>query len=84
MLIHQQIPNFALIILCALGKGGGKDNEDNVSGKKAMFDSLNSCYLILQMNVYPVTKMPIYSVELNCQSSRCNTCNDQWHSHTVG
>ena len=61
MLLYQQIPNFASIILCALGKGGGKDNEDNVSSKKAMFDSLNSCYLsscylsscylILQMNV---------------------------------
>jgi len=24
--LYQQIPNFASIILCALGKGGGKDN----------------------------------------------------------
>ena len=26
----MQVPNFALVVLCALGKGGGKDNaKDN-------------------------------------------------------
>jgi len=30
MLFYQQIPNLVSIILCALGKGGGKDNEDTL------------------------------------------------------
>ena len=31
--ISRQVPNFASIILCALGKGGGHEDKDNVTGK---------------------------------------------------
>lgn len=31
--LSQQVPDFASVVLCALGKGGGgKENGDNVSG----------------------------------------------------
>ena len=30
--LSMQVPDFASVILCALGKGGGKDNGDDVSG----------------------------------------------------
>ena len=30
--LSMQVPDFASVILCALGKGGGKENENDVSG----------------------------------------------------
>lgn len=30
--LSMQVPNFASVVLCALGKGGGKDNGHDVSG----------------------------------------------------
>ena len=30
--LSLQVPDFASFVLCALGKGGGKDNGDDVSG----------------------------------------------------
>ena len=30
--LSLQIPDFASVLLCASGKGGGKENEDNISG----------------------------------------------------
>lgn len=30
--LNMQVPDSASVVLCALGKGGGKDNGDDVSG----------------------------------------------------
>ena len=30
--LSMQVPDFASVILCALGKGGGKVNENDISG----------------------------------------------------
>ena len=32
MFLSMQVPNFASVVLCTLGKGGRKDNGDDVSG----------------------------------------------------
>ena len=32
VLLIRQVPDFASVVLCALGKGGGKDNGDDVYG----------------------------------------------------
>ena len=32
MSLSMQVPNFASVVLCALGKGGVKDNGDDVNG----------------------------------------------------
>ena len=36
--LGMQVPDFASIILYALGKGGGKDNGDDVSGSLMLFN----------------------------------------------
>ena len=32
--LNEQVPQFASIMLCALGKGGGKENRDEILGTK--------------------------------------------------
>ena len=82
MLVYRQIPNFASITLCALGVGGGKDDEVNVSGNKNYI-----CFL--EIMLFNITDECISCGEdadmfcSTCQSSRCNTCNDLWHSHKL-
>ena len=43
----MQVPDFALVILCALGNGGGKENENDVSGI--------TVYTIYYCNLYNIT-----------------------------
>ena len=61
----MQVPDFALIILYALGKGGGKDNGDDVPGSLMLFNiDVHLNYWKLQMNAHPVEKMLMYSALL--------------------
>ena len=36
--LSMQVPDFASVILCTLGKGDGKDNGDDVSGSYMLFN----------------------------------------------
>ena len=77
--IYQQIPNFASITLCSLGKGGGNEDEENNSGMQ-----LYMC-LIRNVSNFVITDESIACGEdadmfyNTCQSSRWLTCNDLWH-----
>jgi len=60
--ICKQIPNFSSIILCGLGKGGGSEDEYNVSGMKLNFIS-NASFTFMslpQVNAYHVVRMLMY------------------------
>ena len=59
--ICKQIPNFSSIILCGLGKGGGSEDEYNVSGMKLNFISNVFNFMSLpQVNAYHVVRMLMY------------------------
>jgi len=81
--IYQEFPNFASITLCALGKGGRNEDEEN------NYDMQLYMCLIRNASNFIITDECISCGEdadkfyNTCQSSRCLTCNDMWHSHRL-
>ena len=67
-LLGMQVPDFASVVHCALGKGGGKGNRDDVYG---IFHIL----IIVTNNCNQNNRILIVDILKSCHKYKCNSVN---------
>ena len=85
-LCEYSLVNGCCLTLIVKGLGGGGGTTDSPSGKKAcILTTFNSFYKILESEeeIDECTSCGerTYAFCEDCTSSRCKTCDEQWHKH---